>query len=290
MEGCTLISALFPFMATKLKQILSDILTSRELDLLVGSYDVVGDIAIIIIPDELRHKERQIGRVILGNNSNIKVVLKRDGNYQGEFRTIPLKNIGGESRKETLVTEFGVRLLVDVENTYFSVRSGSERRRITSLVAPQETVLVMFSGIAPFPLLISRYSEAKEVVGIEKNPIAHEYALKNLQLNKKLRNVKLFSGDVREVAVKLAPSFDRIVMPLPTRGYTFLPNALGLLKPNGGFLHYYEMAREGAFDVAVDHVRMAVERAGRELRHATITRCGHCGPRTYRVCVDAEIC
>lgn len=276
-------------MATKLKQLLSGILTGSELDLLVGSYDVVGDIAIIIIPEELCHKERDIGRAILENNPSIEVVLKRDGNYKGEFRTIPLKTIGGQNRKETLVSEFGVRLLVDVENTYFSVRSGSERRRIASLVAPRESVLVMFSGIAPFPLLISKYSEAKEIVGIEKNPIAHQYALKNLKLNKRLTNVQLFSGDVRDVAAKLESGFDRIIMPLPTRGSSFLPDALGLFAAEGGFLHYYEMAREGAFEVAVDRVREAVETAGRELYQARVARCGHCGPRTYRVCVDAEI-
>ncbi len=154
----------------KLKKRLEDSLSARELERLVGAYDVVGDIAIVIIPEELEAKEHLIAEAILTSNRKINVVAKRAGNYGGEFRTMPLQILAGENRKETEVKEFGIRLLVNPETVYYSVRSGNERKRIASLVAPGESVLVLFSGIAPFPLIISRYSKAKSIVGIEKNP------------------------------------------------------------------------------------------------------------------------
>ncbi len=129
---------------------------------------------------------------------------KRAGNYGGEFRTIPLCILAGENRKETEVKESGIRLLVNPETVYYSVRSGNERRRIASLVQSGESVLVLFSGIAPFPLVIAGYSEAKSVVGIEKNPQAHAYGLQNLSRNKKLKNIQLYLGDVTEVVPELA--------------------------------------------------------------------------------------
>ena len=157
-----------------LKEILGYLLSENELQLLVRGYDVVGDIAIIIIPQELEAKEQVIAAAILANNQKIKVVAKRAAHYGGEFRTLPIKIIGGEDRRETEVREFGLRLRLNVEKVYFSVRSGNERRRIAFLVQPGENVLVLFSGIAPYPLMISRYSLAKKIVGIEKNPVAHD--------------------------------------------------------------------------------------------------------------------
>lgn len=255
----------------------------------MGSYDIVGDIAIIIIPEGLLHRQKLIGAAILDDNKNVQVVTRRAGNYEGEYRTIELEVIAGEERKETRITEFGVRLLVNVETTYFSVRSGNERRRIASLVEPGERVLVMFSGVGPYPLLIAKYSEAESVVGIEKNPQAHEYALKNLQFNKKIKNVQLCAGDASDVSDLVDERFDRIVMPLPTMGHLFLGEGLEMLKPGGGTIHYYEMAKEGAFESAVLRVKDACKQAGRELSQSSIMRCGHCGPRRHRICVDAQI-
>ncbi len=276
-------------MSAKLKDILAPVLAQEELDLLIGSYDIVGDIAIVIVPAELTHRETIIGEAILASNNKLKVVAKRAGNYGGEFRTIDLKIIAGENRKETQVTEFGVRLLVNVETTYFSVRSGNERRRLASLVQPMESVLVMFSGVGPYPLLIAKHSQAKKVVGIEKNPLAHEYAMKNLKLNKKLKNVQFKIGDAADLPSLFDERFDRIVMPLPTMADRFLPVALEMLKEKCGWIHYYEMAKEGSFEMAVTKVQKSAENIGRKLVASSIIRCGHCGPRTHRICVDAQI-
>lgn len=276
-------------MSSKLKSLLSSGLTKEELELLVGSYDIVGDIAIIIIPDGLLHRKRIIGEAILGDNKNVKVVARRAGNYGGEFRTIALEVIAGEGRKETQITEFGVRLAVNVETTYFSVRSGSERRRVASLVENGERVLVMFSGIGPYPLVIAKHSGAATVLGVEKNALAHEYALTNLTLNKKITNVRFQKGDVAGLSARLGEKFDRVVMPLPKGGHLFLGEALHLLKEDSGMLHYYEMVREGDFDAAVVRVEEACKKERRVLGQTVITRCGHCGPRSYRICVDAQI-
>ena len=153
----------------KLKVALKGELSQEELDLLVSSYDMVGDIAIIIIPPELEHRESLIGQTILKFHKNIKVVAKRDGNYEGEYRTIPLKIIAGENRKETEYREHGLRFHLNPEEVYFSVRLNNERKRLASLVKPGESILVMFSGIGVFPLVIAKHSDAREIVGIEKN-------------------------------------------------------------------------------------------------------------------------
>jgi tRNA (guanine37-N1)-methyltransferase len=272
----------------KLQKRLKDSLSERELASLVGAYDVVGDIAIIIIPEKLEPKERLIAEAILDSNRKIGVVAKRAGNYGGEFRTIPLQILAGENRKETEVKEFGIRLLVNPETVYYSVRSGNERRRIASLVEEGELVLVLFSGIAPFPLIISKYSKAESVVGIEKNPQAHAYGIQNLSRNKNQKNIQLYPGDVREVLPTLTAAYDRVIMPLPTRGEEFLSCALQVLKPNG-FLHFYDMQRPELFPQSVEKIVGACSALNRVVLSSTITRCGHCAPGSYRICIDARI-
>lgn len=275
-------------MAMDLKSLLRDVLSQQELDLLVRSYDMVGDIAIIIIPEELTHYETVIAETILESNKRLKVVAKRDGNYQGEFRTIDLKIIGGENRLETIHKEFGVRFLVNPQKVYFSVRSGTERKRISTLVQPEEEVLVLFSGIAPYPLVIAANSNPSRVVGIEKNPLAHHYGLKNLALNKRCKNIQLIEGDAASCLPQLGKNFDRIIMPLPRGGEQFLPLVLTHLKP-GGWLHYYEMQQLDQLSNSLEKVHNYCNTSGRTVLNSDVVKCGHCAPKIHRVCVDSQI-
>jgi tRNA (guanine37-N1)-methyltransferase len=275
-------------MNRKLKDILRADLEASELVMLVGSYDVVGDIAIVIVPDVLSHRKKLIGEALLTSNGKLKVVARRAGNYSGEFRTIPLEIIAGEKRKETLVQEFGVRLLINPETVYFSVRSGAERKRVASLVTPGESVLVLFSGVGPYPLMISTYSEARLIVGVEKNPEAHSYALRNLGLNRKLKNIELYHGGAENLNPEWRGRFDRVVMPLPHGGERFLVQALHVLK-SGGALHLYQMQHPDHFDESIDLLYRVCSEENRAIQAAYTVRCGHTAPKSYRICIDAEI-
>ncbi|MFW2368257.1 MAG: class I SAM-dependent methyltransferase [Desulforhopalus sp.] len=272
----------------KLKYYLKDYLSEDDMSSLVTSFDVVGDIAIIIVPDELVAHEGRIAESVLASNRKIRVVAKRAGNYEGEFRTVPLEILAGEERKETEVREFGIRLSLNPESVYYSVRSGHERRRIASLVEDNESVMVFFSGVAPFPLVISKFSGARSIIGIEKNPIAHRYGTCNLRLNRKLNNIRLYLGDAEEIASTLSAVFDRVIMPLPTHAEKFLSSALRILKP-GGWLHFYDLQRIHQFHASIEKVVSVCESHNRAVESTVVTRCGHTAPRTYRICIDARI-
>jgi tRNA (guanine37-N1)-methyltransferase len=275
-------------MAMRLKDALQGVLTDAERQWLVRSFDVVGDIAIITIPEQLRVKKLPIAQAILAGNKKIKVVVEKAGFYGGEFRTIPLRFLAGEDRRETELREFGIRMRLNPESVYFSIRSSNERRRIASLVAPGEDVLVLFSGVAPYPLIISRFSQARTIVGIEKNPKAHGYALENLRLNKRLDNIVLHLGDAETILPSVTRSFDRLVMPLPTKAEKFLPAALRVLKPDG-FLHFYDLQNPDSFASSVAKITAAAGDVKRRIESVAIFRCGHCAPRTHRICLDARI-
>ncbi|MBW2995410.1 class I SAM-dependent methyltransferase family protein [Candidatus Woesearchaeota archaeon] len=267
--------------ATTLKEALKNKLTKKQLSLLPSAFDVVGDIAIIEIKKELEKKEKIIGEALLGLHINLKVVLKKSGIHEGEFRTQKLKVISGEKRKETIYKESGVKLKLDVEKVYFSERLGSERLRIAKQVLTGESILVMFSGCAPYPLVISKNSGAKEIIGIEKNPLAHHYGLINIKLNK-VKNVKLLKGDVKDIIPKLKEKFDRIIMPLPKSAEDFLEYALSAAK-KGTIIHFYD------FQNKTDFPRKSIEKIRKKIENFKVikaVKCGQYSPGKYRVCID----
>ena len=77
-------------------------------------------------------------------------------------------------------------------------------------------------------------------------------------------------------------------MPLPKSAGCFIELALGVLQP-GGCLHFYDMQHKDSMAGSVSKLRAASEMAGRSLRKADVAVCGHCGPRTFRICIDAQI-
>lgn len=271
-----------------LKQALRNTLSDKELHLLVRSYDVVGDIAIIIIPAELEQYAEIIGKTICALNKRIKVVARRAGNCSGEFRTMPLDIIAGEKRFETTHREFGVAITLDVQQSYFSTRSGTERKRIATLITKPERVLVMFSGVAPYPLVIGRHSSAAAIIGVEKNTAAHRYAQLNVQKNKLSSRIELFQGDVRSVIPQLDMVFDRIIMPLPASAHCFLDLAIAHLKP-GGRLHCYDFQPPDQFDTTLHTIAQAAAATQRTIRADNIVACGHNSPKSYRICADVTI-
>ncbi len=267
----------------RLKDLCRNELTAKERELLPASFDIVGDILIFSdFPEELEKKEKLVGKMILDNMKNVKVICKKIGKYAGRFRLPKLKIIAGARRKETRHKENNVVLELNVEKVYFSPRLSTERKRVSGLVNPGEDVLVMFSGCAPYPINIAKNSKARSIYGIEVNPAAHRYGQMNVKLNK-ADNVVLLQGDVRQVLPMLHKRFDRIVMPLPRKGKDYLKLAFSKLR-KGGIVHLYIFLREE--QINTDYLRDYVGRYARKFKIKKITKCGQFAPGKYRVCTD----
>lgn len=261
-------------------------LTEEDISNIPRSYDLLGDLLIFSeFPDNLKKKEKLVAKKILNEKKNIKVVLKKTRNYSGLFRTPKLKIMGGEDRKETIYKENGIRLILNPEAVYFSSRTGTERKRIYQQVKPNESILVMFSGASPLPIVLSKNTSAKEIYGVEINPLGHEYALKSLKLNK-ITNVKLFCGDVNDVLPNISKKFDRILMPLPKSASEFLSIALEKIKKKG-IIHLYDFVESKNIPEETDQkIKSACKIANKKYKLLRVVKCGQYGPGKYRVCAD----
>lgn len=272
----------------RLRDFLKDRLDEKELSILKTAYDIVGAIAIIEIPSELVKKEKIIAEAVLKLNKQIKTVVKKAGIHKGEFRLQKVKIIAGEKTKEAEYHENNIRLKLDVEKVYFSPRLSTERKRIAELVKKGESVLVMFSGCGPYVCVIAKNTKAKEVYGVEINPVAHKYAEQNLRMNK-ITNASLFLGDVKNVVPKLKKKFDRIAMPLPRSAEDFLDVALKAIK-KGGTIHFYDFENEKDMPKkSFEKIGKACKKAKKKFRILSWRKCGQYGPRKWRLVVDFEV-
>ena len=268
------------------KQLL-DTLTLEEKSVLKSAFDHVGTIAIVEIDKILEKKEHLIGQAILDMVPSVKTVLKKAGIHEGVFRTQKMALLAGEDTRVTTHRENGVALTLDVEQVYFSPRSSNERKRIMQQVKKGESILVMFSGCAPYPCVLAKNTSAKEIYGVELNVLGHEYGLKNVAANK-LKNVFLYYGDVREVVPALKKKFDRILMPLPKSAEDFLDVAFGAVKKKG-VIHFYDFLHEDDFKKAAEKIQDACKTAKKKCKILRTVKCGQYSPRTFRICVDVKV-
>lgn len=272
-----------------LKGELAGKLNDKEMDELVGSFDIVGDIAVVEIPDALEKKEKLVADAILKNHHNIKTVAKKTGGTAGEFRIRPVKVIAGERRTRTVYREGGCDFELDLNKTYFSSRLGTERGRLVKLVKKGENVLVPFAGVGPFAIRIGKAAPSASVVGIELNPDAAEFFGKNIERNR-CANVSVLVGDVSEILPnEFAGWANRAAMPLPMDGREFLRFIIPCLK-KGGVLHYYSFgSTENPFEDAEKQVKEEAAKLGRKARIIFRRVVRPYSKDTEQVVVDAEI-
>jgi tRNA (guanine37-N1)-methyltransferase len=233
------------------------------------SLDMVGDVAIIEIPETLKTYESVIGQAILKAHKNIKTVHAKAGAISGVYRIRNLTHIAGENRTLTVYNEYGCQYHIDVAKAYFSPRLSQEHHRVAALVKAGEVVADLFAGVGPFAIPIAKLCPEAKVYAVDINPDAVELLKINAKINKVEDRVYPILGDARELANdKLRGAADRVIMNLPETAIDFVDAACNAIKPEGGVVHFYGFVRqpdtienlEERFTEQVERNRRKVER------------------------------
>ena len=250
-----------------------------------SSFDIIGEIAVVEIPDELKSKEKEIAKTILKNHPHIKTILRKGSRIKGEYRTREMKYLIGKRTKETVHKENGCRFKLNVEDVYYSVRLSGERKRIASLVKPKEKILALFAGVGPFPIVISKENPSVEIIAIELNPEGVKYMKENIILNK-MNNIKAVQGDVNKVIGKYRGWANRVLMPLPKSSKEFLESAFIGAK-NNGIIHFYSfVSSKGAFETGKNIVKKEAKRLGYKVKILNVKKVRDFAPDIVQVVVD----
>lgn len=242
-----------------------------KLALLPRAYDLIGDIAVLEIPDEIVSFSVLIGKVFHDIHSNFKTVLAKKGAVSGTTRVREYTLLAGEDRTKTIHTEYGCRLAVDVAKAYFSPRLLEEHKRIAQLVQSKEIVVDMFCGVGPFAIHIAKNTEAK-VIAIDINKSAIDLLCESIELNKLVGTILPIVADAHDYVKNNELSVDRVIMNHPSGASDFVGDACSILKPSGT-IHYYDfIGGETPEDTLRGKVSKLVENEGRKVKTFDLVR------------------
>jgi len=259
-------------------------------NILPRGYQRIGDIVIISLHPDLIKYEKEIGKIILKNIPNVRVVCRKAGPVKGETKQPQLKVIAGEKNTETIHKEGDCIYKLDVRKIMFSKGNVNERHRLQKQVKEGEIIVDLFAGIGYFSIGIAKFCKPKAIYAININPIAIEYLKENIKLNKVEGKIIPILGDCREVVRKLGKIADRVIMGFLPGTYTFLDSAFFVLKEEGGIIHYHDAFKEEElFEKPIKILENAAERNGyrlSEVLYKGIVK--SYAPRIYHIVVDAK--
>jgi len=257
----------------------------------IGSFDIVGDIAVFRVPDNLTSKKRDFAKAIMASNRHVKTVLLQTGPVAGVHRLRRLKWVLGEKKTVTMHREYGCMFKVDLAKAYFSPRLSFERMRIASLVKPMEVVVNMFAGVGCFSIIVAKHSQASKIYSVDLNPNALAYMAENIRMNRVEKRVTAVFGEAKSTLGSLRfKGAGRVLMPLPEVAYQYLEVAAQLLGEEGGAIHYYDFVHARKDENPVSKIAAKVSgKLGEigvsfEIGFGRIVR--SIGPNWYQVAAD----
>jgi tRNA (guanine37-N1)-methyltransferase len=256
------------------------------------SFDVIGDIAVIELPESLEQFSELIGQGVLKINPHIRLALRRTSQVEGTFRTRRFEVIAGVGGTETVHREFSCRYRLDVSTVYFNPRLSHERMRIAQQVMPGESVVDMFAGVGPYSVLIARMHPQSTLYSVDINPSAVKYLKENAFANRVADRVSPVLGDVKELARKdLRETANRVIMNLPSEASNYIPAATQILKGEGGMIHFYAFAgREENIETIVNSFQSTIVAQNRKLRSVPFCKViKEVAPNRVQVAIDALV-
>jgi tRNA (guanine37-N1)-methyltransferase len=264
-------------------EILEEELTPEEIEEVKTSFDTIGDIVILEIPDNLEPKKNIIGKAALDFTKRKSIYMKKSA-VHGTIRIRDLELIAGEDNPITIHKEHGTRLKLNVKEVYFSPRLATERKRVSDSVNDGENILDMFCGIGPFPIVIARNNDVN-ITGVDINENAIKYFDENISLNK-VKNVEAICGDAREISKSFKMKYDRIIMNLPGLAYDFLDVAMNLIE-DGGIINYYEFS--DGYEQGQKRLIDAASKEDKNVEIINTRKVKSTSPGEWHVAIDAKI-
>jgi len=252
---------------------------------LPSSFDIIGEIAVIKLDNNINKYKKEVGEAILKTNKNIKTVCMVDP-ISGQYRTRNIEIIAGIDKTKTIHKEFNLSFFVDIKSTYFSPRLANERKRIADLVKDDETIVDMFTGVAPFPIMICKYSNPKIIYAIDKNKDAIDLAKVNIRKNKAYDKIKLICDNSKNVK-KLIGSVDvdRVIMNLPFSSFDFFSYALDLVSGKT-IIHYYGIINEDKIESRIKDLEKIAITKNISFEKCKVFRIKSYSPREFYIGID----
>ncbi len=250
----------------------------------MANYDILGNIAIIKAKGKTKKQKLAQAKKLLSQPS-IKTVLEKAGNIKGRLRTIKPKFIAGDKNFIVDYKENACRFKFDVRTCYFSPRLSNDRKQVALKIKKKDRVLVMFSGVGVYPIIINKYSKPKEIIAIELGRECNKYAKENLRLNQMQNNIQIIQGDVKKKITKDLGKFTVIMMARPNLKNSFLEQALKVSKKQTK-IFYHLFCHKDDLKSKLKKLENEAENLKRKIKIKKTTIAGDIAPHKFRYRVE----
>ena len=253
-----------------------------------SGYHRFGRVLVIQRPELLAPYDTFLGNA-WREELGVETVLVKSGPIEGELRTPRLRCVAGE-RTETEVVEHGVRWRFDVARVMFAVGNRAERLRARQVVRAGESVADLFAGIGYFAIPAALSGPTTRVWAVEKNPVSVRYLRENARRNGVEDRIRVVPGDNRTAALP-ASEFDRVFLGYLPSAVPWVPRAVALLRPTGGWVHVHTVAdvRAPLSETGATVVRRAEAAGARPLGPAEVRVVKPYGPGRHHLVVDVHL-
>jgi tRNA (guanine37-N1)-methyltransferase len=231
----------------------------EERELLPRSFDVVGDVVLVRLPPEVRHRGTEIGEALLRFVPRARIV-GADHGVHGTERRRSIERLAGEGGWSTIHRENRLELSVDLERAYFSPRLALEHARVAAEVGVGDRVYDLCCGVGPFSVHIARDGRAREIVAVDANPEAIALLRQTLARYGFGGRVTAVEAPIEAFLPDRTP-FDRAILNLPHEGIKYVSSVARLVAP-GGRLYYYEIVPRSELEHRGDVIAGALEPVG----------------------------
>ncbi|MFW5928181.1 MAG: class I SAM-dependent methyltransferase [Thermoplasmatota archaeon] len=249
--------------------------------LLPDRWEILGDVALIKLPEDVIKYKEKIGEVyaeVLG----AKTVLLQ-GRIEGIKRKPNVEIIYGEET-ETVHIENRIKYKMDTSKLMFSSGNIDERVRMSEIDVKDEVIVDMFAGIGYFTLPLAYHGNPKKIYSLEINPVSYSYLNENVQLNEVEDVVDTWKGDNRDFGKENIG--DIVVMGYLHDTWRFLPKALDLLNKNG-IIHYHSLAKDKNYPKNIK--KELSKNIDKDFIIDDIRKIKSYAPHVFHVVVDVEV-
>lgn len=260
----------------------------------MANYDIIGSIAILRFQGKIRLLEKKkFAENFLREHKSVKTILEKIDKVKGRLRTIKTRHLAGEKNLIADYKESGCRFRFNVGTCYFSPRLSNERLEVAKMIKKLKAkkVLVMFAGVAPFPIIIAKFANPSRIVSIELGKECCKFARENLRLNKIYSGVDILRGDVKKIVprmVKKGARFDVIVMPRPNLKESFLKEAL-MASRKGTLIIYYGFSPESKKDKMLGDLLKDARKLKRRIKILNVKEAGDIAPYEHRYRIEMKV-
>jgi tRNA (guanine37-N1)-methyltransferase len=280
----------------------------------MANYDIIGNIAIIKFQKrngkEIGREEKLAKAKELLENTSVKGVYEKADKIKGRLRVAKLKYLFGEKNLIAEYKESNCKFKLNIEKCYFSPRLAGERMEVAKLIEKEIKkrklnnvhILVMFSGVAPFSIVIAKtlgdkINKINKIISIELGKECCKYAIENVRINKLGGLIEIIQGDAKKIIKKLIKEnkkekFDFIVMPRPNLKEAFLKEAFSVSK-KGTKIIYYMFSQEKNLEKSLSQIHKEAKKyfKGKKerIKIINIKEAGDIAPYEHRYRVEMDV-